>query len=261
MPLPKRGCLRVFDQLDQILDQSDVIHVCTPPLTHEAIAISALTKGKFVIVEKPLTGFFGEGIEEFHGDPFPRQIALDHSLESIRRIIDAEKKSKGKLLYAEKWIYAPAIQKEREIIEKTGAQILWMHGEEAHSGSSASTYGYWKFSGGGAMVGKGCHPLSAALYLKGSKEEQEIKSPSNRDGLCPRPCPDPGEELHRPGSYPGDYTDIEDFSTMHVRSKMEWWRILRFGHRPGWNPQLDRGSRQQSPDPLQHQSEHGHADL
>ena len=37
----KRG-LRAFDELDQILDQSDVIHVCTPPSTHESIAISAL---------------------------------------------------------------------------------------------------------------------------------------------------------------------------------------------------------------------------
>ena len=212
----KRG-LRVFDQLDQILDQSDVIHVCTPPSTHEAIAISALTKGKFVIVEKPLTGFFGEGIEEFHGDRFPRQIALDHSLQSIRRIIDAEKKSKGKLLYAENWIYAPAIQKEREIIEKTGAQILWMHGEEAHSGSHASTYGYWKFSGGGAMVGKGCHPLSAALYLKRVEGRARDKKP-----IQPRSVSARVHALTREKSFidrghiRADYTDIEDFSTMHV---------------------------------------------
>jgi predicted dehydrogenase len=82
------------------------------------------------------------------------------------RMLDAEKKSKGRILYAENWVYAPSIRKEREIIEKTGAQIFWIHGEEAHSGSHAKTYAFWKFSGGGVMIGKGCHPLTAALYLK-----------------------------------------------------------------------------------------------
>ena len=42
-------------------------------------------------------------------------------------MLQAEKKSKGRILYAENWIYAPSIQKEREIIEKTGAQVLWIH--------------------------------------------------------------------------------------------------------------------------------------
>jgi predicted dehydrogenase len=212
----KRG-LRAFDELDQILEQSHVIHVCTPPSTHEAIAISALTKGKFVIVEKPLTGFFGEGIEEFHGDRFPRQLALDHSLQSIRRIIDAERKNKGKLLYAENWVYAPSIQKEREIIEKTGAQILWMHGEEAHSGSHASTYGHWKFSGGGSMVGKGCHPLSAALYLKRVEGRARDKKPIQPRSVSARVHALTREKsfLDR-GHIRADYTDIEDFSAMHV---------------------------------------------
>ena len=50
-------------------------------------------------------------------------------------MLEAERQSKGRLLYAENWVYAPSIQKEREILEKTGGQILWIHGEEAHSGS------------------------------------------------------------------------------------------------------------------------------
>src|SRR4030067_3253513 len=161
-----RKGIRAFETLEQIIDHSDAIHVCTPPSMHESVAVAALSRDKFAIVEKPLTGYFGGGSETFHGDHFPRQVALDHSLQSIGRILDAEKKSQGKLLYAENWVYAPSIQKEREIIEKTRAQILWMHGEEGHSGSHAATYGSWKFSGGGSMIGKGCHPLAAALYLK-----------------------------------------------------------------------------------------------
>ena len=41
-----------------------------------------------------------------------------------------------------------------------------MHGEEAHSGSHSVDYAYAARCGGGVMIGKGCHPLTAALYLK-----------------------------------------------------------------------------------------------
>jgi predicted dehydrogenase len=162
----KKREIRAYKSLEELLEKVDVIHVCTPPVAHEPIAIAALERDKFAVVEKPLTGYFGDGTESFNGDSFPKTDALVHSLASIERMLETESKSRGRILYAENWIYAPSIQKEREIIEKTGAQILWINGEEAHSGSHAATYAYWKFSGGGVMIGKGCHPLTAALYLK-----------------------------------------------------------------------------------------------
>ena len=174
----KRG-IRAYKSLQKLLDEVDVLHVCTPPVAHEPIAIAALEQGKFAVVEKPLTGYFGDGSDDFNGDTFAKTDALEYALASVKRMLAAEKKSKGKILYAENWVYAPSVQKEREIIEKTGAQILWMHGEEAHSGSHAATYAYWKFSGGGVMIGKGCHPLTAALYLKrvegGARNKKPIR--------------------------------------------------------------------------------------
>ncbi|HCO96761.1 MAG TPA: oxidoreductase [Phycisphaerales bacterium] len=212
----KRG-IRAYKSLEELLDKVDVIHVCTPPVAHEPIAIAALERDKFAIVEKPLTGYFGDGSDDFNGDTFPKTDALDHSLASIERILKAEKKSKAKILYAENWIYAPSIQKEREIIEKTGAQVLWIYGEEAHSGSHATTYAYWKFSGGGVMIGKGCHPLSAALYLKRvegiARNGKPIlpKAVSARTHAITRL---PGFEDK--GHIRADYHDIDDFSLMHV---------------------------------------------
>jgi predicted dehydrogenase len=193
------------------------VHVCAPASTHESIAIAALEKDKFAVVEKPLTGYFGDGSEDFNGDTFPKQDALDQALASIKRMLEAEKKSKGKILYAENWVYAPSIQKEREIIEKTGAQILWMHGEEAHSGSHAEYYGFWKFSGGGVMLSKGCHPLTAALYLK----RVEGKA---RDGrpIRPKSVSARAHALTRMKSFRDEghiranYHDIDDFSIMHI---------------------------------------------
>ena len=212
----KRG-IRAYNSLEELLDKVDVIHVCTPPVAHEPIAVAALEQNKFAIVEKPLTGYFGDGSEEFNGDTFAKQDALDHALASIERMLAGERKSKGGILYAENWIYAPSIQKEREIIEKTGAQILWMHGEEAHSGSHATTYAYWKFSGGGVMIGKGCHPLTAALYLK--RVEGKAK---NGKPIVPKSVSARTHALTRldgfedKGHIRCDYHDIDDFSLMHI---------------------------------------------
>ena len=112
----KRG-ISTCDSLEELIDKVDVVHVCTPPVVHEPITVAALEQDKFAIVEKPLTGYFGDGSDDFNGDTFPKQDALDQSLDSIERMLAAESKSKGKILYAENWIYAPSIQKEREIIE------------------------------------------------------------------------------------------------------------------------------------------------
>ena len=209
--------LRVFDRLDQLIENADVVHACVPPSAHEEVAVAALARGRCAIVEKPLTGYFGDGSKDFHGDRFPKQAALDHALASVERMLEAERRSQGRIFYAENWVYAPAIQKEREIIEKTGAQVLWIHGEEAHSGSHAKTYAFWKFSGGGVMIGKGCHPLTAALYLKRVEGRARGGKP-----ILPRSVSARTHALTRlktfrdEGHIRADYHDIDDFSLMHV---------------------------------------------
>ena len=137
--------LAAFDDLDALLGQVDVVHVCVPACAHEAVAIKALKRGVSPIIEKPFTGYFGDGSENFDARSMPRQTALDGALDSVKRLLEAEAASSARILYAENWVYGPAIQKEREILEKTGAQILWMHGEEAHSGSHSPVYGLWRF--------------------------------------------------------------------------------------------------------------------
>ena len=52
------------------------------------------------------------------GDNFCREQGLTHTLESVKRMLDEEKKSEGNIMYAENWIYAPAIQKEREMFRE-----------------------------------------------------------------------------------------------------------------------------------------------
>jgi predicted dehydrogenase len=209
--------LKAYKNLDALIDDCDVVHVCTPPSTHEPIVIAALQKNRHVIVEKPFTGYFGDGSNNFNGDKFPREEGLRYTLESLQRMIGAEKKSRGKIMYAENWIYAPAVQKERELLEKTKAQILWMHGEESHSGSHSMTYGQWKFSGGGSMIGKGCHPLSAAIYFKQVEGKVNSGKPIRPAAITARThaitrMPDYRDNGHLRTTY----KDIEDFAMLHV---------------------------------------------
>ncbi len=212
----ERG-VKVYGSLEGLIDDVDVIHVLVPPVAHEEIAVAALERDTFAVVEKPLTGYFGDGSDGFNGRTFPKEKMLEEALATIDRMIAAERGSKACICYAENWVYAPAIQKEREIIEKTGAQILWMHGEEAHSGSHAATYGLWKFSGGGSLIGKGCHPLTVALYLKRVEGRTRNGNPIKPASVTAR--------MHAltllpafedKGHLRSDYTDIEDFSMTHV---------------------------------------------
>src|SRR4030042_10960 len=74
----ERG-IRFYKTLEKLLDKVDVIHVCTPPVVHEPIAVSALERNIFAIVEKPLTGYFGDGSDDFNGDTFPQRTAPRNS--------------------------------------------------------------------------------------------------------------------------------------------------------------------------------------
>jgi predicted dehydrogenase len=212
----QRGIL-FFETLEALLDEVDAIHVCVPPMAHEIVSVAGLTRNKFVVCEKPLTGYFGDGSPDFHWERADKQAALDSAMASVRRILEAEQASQGRLMYAENWVYAPCVQKEREILEKTGAQILWIHGEEAHSGSHSVDYAYAARCGGGVLIGKGCHPLSAALYLKrvegfarSGKPIRPWRVSARTHALTRLP------NFRNEGHIRCNYYDIDDFSMIHV---------------------------------------------
>jgi predicted dehydrogenase len=137
----------------------DVVDLCVPSHLHAALAVDAAAAGKHVIVEKPLTGFFGDA-------GTPRRVMLEHALASADRVIEACRTAGVRLCYAENWVYAPPVQKARRLLTAAGGPILRMVGEESHSGTHAPINKRWATGGGGSLIGKGCHPLGAALYLK-----------------------------------------------------------------------------------------------
>ena len=206
-----------YPDLATLLPHVDVVDVCSPPATHESVALEAIEAGKHVFIEKPFTGAFGPPSGSFAGNRAGKEALLRSALASADRIVEAARRRGVVLAYAENWIYAPAVQKEREIVEKTGAQILWMLGGESHSGSHSPVYGIWRHAGGGSLVGKGCHPLTACLYLKAVEGRA-------RNGHAIRPAA-VSCRVHEITRLPGyrdrgflrtDYDDVEDYSQLHV---------------------------------------------
>lgn len=209
--------IKSFDSLEELIESSDILHVCTPPSTHEILVVKVLANNKHVIVEKPFTGYFGDGTPGFNGDTFPRESGLQKAVESSQRMLAAEKQSQGKIMYAENWIYAPAIRKERELIEKTNAQIVWIQAQQSHSGSHSLDYGQWKLSGGGSLIGKGCHPLAVAIYFKQvegmTRNGQPIRpvTVSARTHAITR-----SPNYINIGHLRDSYKDVEDYASLHV---------------------------------------------
>lgn len=148
-------------------DEIQVIDICSPPYTHEEMIIKALEAGKNVICEKPLAGYFGkEGDLKPIGNHIKKRQMYQDLLVSMEKIKSVVDKSTAKFMYAENFIYAPAIQKMAEIIQKKKSHILCMKGEESLKGSSSPVAGEWEKTGGGTFTRTGSHPLSAILWLK-----------------------------------------------------------------------------------------------
>ncbi len=157
-----------LDYEDLLSDpEIDVIDVCTPPYMHETMVVQALEAGKHVICEKPLSGYFGRpGDQEPIGLCVSKAVMYDALLEDLDRMKDIVSHSEKKFMYAENFIYAPAVNKAAEIIQKKRSRILYAKGEESLKGSSSPVAGQWSKTGGGTFIRTGAHPLSAILWLK-----------------------------------------------------------------------------------------------
>lgn len=209
----------VFGSIDEMLPHVDLLDICSPPYVHEEAISKAVDAGRHIICEKPLTGYFGpDGANDtYASNRDSKKYMLEEVVKRLTTLASALKGHRGVFAYAENFVYAPSVQKEKEIVEKTGAQLLRMMGEESHNGSWSPVYGIWRYSGGGSLIGKGCHPLTAMLYLK--RVEGIAK---NGTPIRPVRVSAKTHELTRLPNYDDkgflrtDYHDVEDYGFMHV---------------------------------------------
>ena len=211
--------MKAFADAKAMVPHVDVLDIVSPPSAHEDAMLEAMTAGVHVICEKPLTGYFGPRNcgDEYRGDRDPKEAMLAKVAAGLKKLSAAVRKSGVVFAYAENFVYAPAIQKEREIIEKSGAQVLRILGEESHNGSGSPVYGIWRFQGGGSLMGKVCHPLTAALYLKRVEGLARNGKP-----IRPRTVTSRCEQITKLPAYQDKgfirttYHDTEDHGWMHV---------------------------------------------
>ena len=143
---------KAFLSLEEMLenDDIDVINVCTPSGTHADIAIKILEADKNVILEKPMA----------------------ITAADCDRIIEAAKKSKGRLMVISQMRSAPDIKHLKSLIDSDilGRILLvqlnmnYYRDEEYFKGSWR---GSKKMDGGGALMNQGIHGVDLIGYLVG----------------------------------------------------------------------------------------------
>jgi predicted dehydrogenase len=137
----------------------DAVTIATPSGLHMEPAVAAAKAGKHVIVEKPLTGFFGPGTAE-------RGTMLEAALRNADAVLEAVARAGVTLCYAEDFVYAPPGAKLRRLLDASGGAIMELRAEESHSGSHAAYARRWQTAGGGALLRMGSHPVGVVLHLK-----------------------------------------------------------------------------------------------
>ncbi len=166
----KHGLEKTYADVDEACadPEVDMIDLCVPNKLHEPLAVQVLEAGKHVVVEKPMTAYCGPGGDAFECGVFHEDAEAMHAkaVASADRMNAAAEAAGKHLMYAENWVYAPAVQKANRLLGQCDTTIFRMVGEESHSGTHSEFSKHWQYCGGGAMFNKGCHPASAALYLK-----------------------------------------------------------------------------------------------
>jgi len=167
----KHGIPKTYESYGELLadEQIDVVDLCVPTNLHLPMALQAAEAGKHVIVEKPFTGYTAEAghdRDELIGNTVPRQQMFDHTIARMDEMERALQAGGVKFMYAENWVYAPAVAKAHGLIASGNGTIMRIHAEESHSGSHASYASHWSLAGGGALLRTGSHPVGGVLHIK-----------------------------------------------------------------------------------------------
>jgi predicted dehydrogenase len=163
---------RVFTDHRQLVESPDVdiVDVCATTDAHHVIAADAARAGKHVIVEKPLSGYFGEASEA------PERMMAE-ALRNCDVVLEAVTRAGVTFCYAEDFVYAPPVAKLRRLMDASGGTILELRAEESHSGSHAAYARRWRTSGGGSFLRMGSHPVGVILQLKHYEGQQRRGRP------------------------------------------------------------------------------------
>jgi predicted dehydrogenase len=157
----------------------DVVDLCVPNALHLPLVLDTIRAGKHVICEKPLTGYFGRGEPDAEVGATSKRTMLDKVRADLDAVTRAMAERPVKFCYAENWIYAPAVRKGLELVDRclAAGAILEIRGEESHSGSHSEYSKWWRHAGGGSLARLAAHPIGLGLFLKHREGQMKTGAP------------------------------------------------------------------------------------
>ena len=146
---------KVYTDWMQMLDEAapDVVHIATPHYLHRPMAIEALKRDMHVFLEKPM------GI----------------TAEDLDALLDAEKKSKGKITvsfqnrFNETTLAAKAIADEDGGALSGFGSLFWWRDEKYYTESGWR--GKMATEGGGVMINQAIHTIDLLCYFLGKPQK------------------------------------------------------------------------------------------
>ncbi len=144
-----------FSDLDEMLamDSIDMIVIGAPNNTHCDITLKAAEAGKHIVVEKPLC----------------------MNLAEADLMINACKKAKVKLMYAEELCFTPKYVRLKGLLDEgaLGRPVLLKQSEK-HDGPHADHFWDAERSGGGVTMDMGCHAIQFFRWLNGNNPIKSV---------------------------------------------------------------------------------------
>jgi predicted dehydrogenase len=152
------------------LPEVDIVDLCVPNHLHRPITEAAAAAGKHIVCTKPLTAYVGHDLPVGASDAeiagVDRRHMLTVATADAQAMVEATEQAGVQLMYGENWVYAPAIARAANLLKAAQGTIVEMRGGECHSGSHSPFSKIWRYTGGGALLRLGAHPIGAMLYLK-----------------------------------------------------------------------------------------------
>jgi predicted dehydrogenase len=150
------GVPETTTDLDAVIARNDIdlYVIALPNEAHLPVALKLAKAGRNQVCTKPLGRNAEEGRLMF---------------EAAR---DAEARAGAIAGYAETEVFAPAVVKAREVIERGGiGKVLWVRSRESHSGPHSPHFWDVAKTGGGAMADLACHCIAATRYFFGKEDK------------------------------------------------------------------------------------------
>jgi len=127
-------------------DDIQLVSVCVPNFLHKEVTLAAAEQGKHIVCEKPLAT----------------------SVDDAEAMVQAASKHQVELMYAEDWIFAPALARAVEICKEGEiGKVLYLRAKESHSGSHSLYAMKLEYCGGGSLIHLGIHPIGFSLFFLG----------------------------------------------------------------------------------------------